>query len=424
MKNIAFTIVAKNYIGLAQVLQHSLAAYNAEVEFFIFVADEVSDREKADLPANILIAKNYIAIDEELWYNMAFQYNLVEFCTAIKPFCFQYLLNNDNAEKIIYLDPDIFIFNSLASVFDKLDVHSIILTPHILQMQAQHSGVLPDYLFLVNGIFNLGFLAVKKSDATQKMLTWWAKRLINQCFFDNEKGMATDQKWMNFLPAFFTSDQLHISRDLGLNMAPWNFFERKIIERNNQFYVAMRSGTDEAETPLTFIHFSGFNYKNFTENITSLKENGGNYYVDIEPVFTKYAAALLTSNFTKFSHLPYTYNFFKNGKIIITLHRRFYRRLVEENKTNVNPFLVTDDSFFAKLKKYNLIDHSVASGDFVSNKNLPGFSSKLKIVNSFFSLLQRAIGVRKYSMLSRFFKRYFRDENQLFLIDKNEQGFY
>jgi hypothetical protein len=43
MKNCVFTIVAKNYIGLAQILEESLKDKNPDVDFFIFVADEFSD---------------------------------------------------------------------------------------------------------------------------------------------------------------------------------------------------------------------------------------------------------------------------------------------------------------------------------------------------------------------------------------------
>ena len=89
--NAIFTIVAKNYIGLAQVLERSVVA-NSTSDFYIIVADEFDkgQAERYDLPGNILIAKNKLGIDNDLWEEMAFKYSLVEFCTAIKPACFQY----------------------------------------------------------------------------------------------------------------------------------------------------------------------------------------------------------------------------------------------------------------------------------------------------------------------------------------------
>jgi hypothetical protein len=45
----------------------------------------------------------------------------------------------------------------------------------------------------------------------------------------------TDQKWMDFLPFL-----LSISLDLGLNVAPWNFYEREIVNKDNRFFVKNR----------------------------------------------------------------------------------------------------------------------------------------------------------------------------------------
>ena len=87
MKTCAFTIVAKNYIGLAMILGKSLARYNPEIDFKIVVADEI-DSEIKDLPSNILIAKEELDYSPDIWRNMSFKYDLTEFCTAIKPTAF------------------------------------------------------------------------------------------------------------------------------------------------------------------------------------------------------------------------------------------------------------------------------------------------------------------------------------------------
>ena len=39
--NCAFTIVAKNYVGLAQLLQKSIMHHNSNIDFYIIVADEL-----------------------------------------------------------------------------------------------------------------------------------------------------------------------------------------------------------------------------------------------------------------------------------------------------------------------------------------------------------------------------------------------
>ena len=65
-KKVAFTICAKNYIGLAQVLENSIKKYNDDLDFYIFVVDEFveSDKsiieDKSALPNNIIVAKDVL----------------------------------------------------------------------------------------------------------------------------------------------------------------------------------------------------------------------------------------------------------------------------------------------------------------------------------------------------------------------------
>ncbi|MCS3268501.1 hypothetical protein NXX78_23415 [Bacteroides fragilis] len=52
-----FTIVAKNYIGLAQILEKSIREYYNDLLFYIIVADEIDNELKKELSTNILVAK-------------------------------------------------------------------------------------------------------------------------------------------------------------------------------------------------------------------------------------------------------------------------------------------------------------------------------------------------------------------------------
>ena len=73
MKYCAFTIVAKNYIGLAQILGISLQRLNPAIDFKIFVADEFLECQQ-DIPANIIMAKSIAPYSEQEWNDMAFRF--------------------------------------------------------------------------------------------------------------------------------------------------------------------------------------------------------------------------------------------------------------------------------------------------------------------------------------------------------------
>ena len=110
MENCVFTICAHNYMAQALTLQQSVLKYN-KVDFKIFLADTPEESplfEKLD--------ESWIPN----WRNMAFQYNITEFNTSIKPFCFNKLFE-EGYKKVVYLDPDMFVVDSVNLIWDILD---------------------------------------------------------------------------------------------------------------------------------------------------------------------------------------------------------------------------------------------------------------------------------------------------------------
>lgn len=416
--NAIFTIVAKNYTGLARVLEASVRKYT-DADFFILVADEWEgpERLKQELPANVLTAREVLGIPPATWEEMAFKYNLVEFCTAIKAAGFQYLFGK-GYNKVLYFDPDIYVFNPLSIIFDQLNESEIILTPHILNAQTPFRGNYNDYLFLLNGTFNLGFIGLKRSETTDMFLAWWHYRLLYHSFFDNDRGTATDQKWINLLPAVFSSRHYTISRHPGMNVAPWNFHERKVSVENGIFYVQDRDDAHPVKELLLFVHFSGYDYSQIGNGQVVHKSSQMTEYEDMQPVFETYGAALADSSFTTYSHLKYSYSTFKNGVGIMSLHRRMYRRLLEEGMEYSYPFSVEKETYYSLLKEKGLLDYSPVSADKLTNKTVKNFGAKFGYVHLLFSFIKKTIGIRRYAVMIRFFRRFFAEENQVFLVNK------
>lgn len=420
MKKIAFTICAKNYIGLALALEKSIKGHNDDVDFLIFVSDEFSDEEKINnLPENIIIAKEAIGISLEQWNQMSFKYDLTEFCTSIKPSCFKYVFKEFNPDACIYFDPDILVFNSLDTVYNKLEQHSIIVTPHITTMQDIYTGKLNERNLMYSGMFNLGFLALKKDEYSEKMLDWWEIRLEDRCFQNMMENYFTDQKWMDFLPSFFPN-QLLISHDLGLNVAPWNFYEREIVNKDNRFFVKNRiNKADDAVFPLTFVHFSGYNYKSLIDgaivqgNIKTLE-----VYFDYQKIFDLYANFIKQSDFSRYVQLSYTYNYFSNQVSISSVYRKLFRRLHEDRKITTNPFKA-NNSFYLSLKSAKLINEKMLKTDKVSVATVTNLEQKTLMINKFFKILFKCIGANRFFLLVRLMRLYSKIENHVYLIDKS-----
>jgi hypothetical protein len=104
-------------------------------------------------------------------------------------------------------------------------------------------------------MYNLGFLGLNpKHQASLSMLDWWEERCLTNCFINEPAGIFVDQLYMNHVPIFFK--EVKILEEKGVNMAPWNLHERKLVEIKNDAYKL------EHNEVLIFYHFSSYQFSN------------------------------------------------------------------------------------------------------------------------------------------------------------------
>jgi hypothetical protein len=244
---IVFTICSNNYLAQAVTLGQSLLDNNPDYNFTIGLVDKKDiSIDYKDIPFEIMEVAN-IGIDD--LDKMILRYNVQELNTAVKPFFFNYFIKmHDSCERIIYLDPDILVYRPFKELENDLKKNDIIITPHIT-VPIDDNKIPGENDFLNTGIFNLGFIAIKISPNSKRMISWWSARLKNKGYNDVKNGMFTDQLWINFVPIFFEKVKLFIHP--GYNVAYWNLQERVINERNNGLFV-------NNNYSLVFFHFSGF----------------------------------------------------------------------------------------------------------------------------------------------------------------------
>ena len=343
-KNIIFTICAKNYLAQALSLRESTLRHN-NVDFYIFLSDK---NDEDGLPDVVLLDDEWIPN----WKQMAFKYDVIEFSTSIKPFCFQKLFK-EGYEKVIYLDPDIYVYNSLDVVFSALEDKSVVLTPHRCYITDTENDMISEQLVSSVGIYNCGFIAIKNDTVGNQIVNWWAKRLTNQCLCDLSNGLFVDQKWIDFVPGFFPNDVL-ISNHLGLNVATWNFQERQIYEQEGSYFV--KSRVDNQSFPLIFFHYSGYN-PNKPMMLHKRKENSHiDFYPEIKNMVEEYCAAEKKNKYDKYSAMRYSFNNFSDGTTILQFHRRLYYDTLQHKISEVDPF-DNRGTIYAIFAKRGLIEN-------------------------------------------------------------------
>lgn len=395
--NCAFTICAKNYLAQALTLRESFLKHNPSLNFFIFLADKIDGVE--DVDGVVALDKSWIPD----WVNMAFKYDVIEFNTSIKPFCFGKLFK-EGYEKVIYLDPDIYVTRPLDYIYECLSNKSVVLTPHYCDIEEHFDGAVSEETFNKVGIYNLGFCALKNDKVGQEIAKWWQNRLQYKCYSQSSEGLFVDQKWMDYIPGFF-HDATCVSSHQGMNVAIWNLHERELFIDEKQGYMIRRKKTGD-EFPLLFFHFSGFDP--FETTIINRRHPQFNVttYPSFKPIIEEYRERVYANGYDRFSKMIYGFNHYFDDSVITPLQRRMFRVYLNDHKVEFNPFEI-NTPFYKILKKSRLLlKASTKQNGFASyTKEEKNKGKKLedKVVKPMLRLALRVLGAERYAMLIRLF---------------------
>lgn len=342
---LVYTSITKSYLPKARVLASSIKRFHPDWKFVLLYSDS--------LPLNFDIHAEpfdeILTIDEleipglNSWI---FGHDIVELCTAVKGPAAKFLSTRPEANKLMYLDPDIKVFNSLSSLDELLDEVDILLTPHLLAPEKYIGAIFDNEISaLKHGIYNLGFFAVKTSGQGAEFIDWWASRLYLLCRSDIPNGIFTDQRWCDLAPAFFS--RLGIVRDPGCNVATWNIAHRPITMDAGGNYLA-------AGSLLKFYHFTGYDSG---AGMGMLGKYAPSQEIAKE-MWKKYGEELFHAGHKKSMPKDWIFSSFDDGSPIHPEMRKLYRDRDDLKKAFPDPFSVKEPCFLswwnAEVERGNL----------------------------------------------------------------------
>ncbi len=309
-----YTVCTANYLYQALTMGESLKKTNPDYELIIGLVDK--------LPlTDFKIPYQIIPISEVQEVNLSGfkgEYTVMEVATACKPVFGLYLFEKyPNLEKLIYFDTDLWITDSIAPIEKNLDFYDIIITPHITQpidLQEEWN----EKQFLNAGLYNTGFVGMKRTENTFKFLNWWKNHLKDFGYYDFCNGMGIDQLCVNFVPIFY--DKVLIEYSPAYNLAYWNIHERTVRYTNEKYII------NEKEN-LMFFHFSGYTPDKSNFLSKHIKSSKTSNYPALKLLFRDYNDALLRNHFQFFKQIIPAYgkyNLSKNEK-------NFMAKLIEKS---------------------------------------------------------------------------------------------
>jgi hypothetical protein len=258
-----------------------------------------------------------------------------------------------------------------------------------------------------SGVFNLGFIALRKSESSLRFLKWWSMHLRDECIVEMESGYFVDQKWVDLLPACF--EDVCIMRNAAYNIAYWNLHERSLYEREGVLREA------HSDISVAFIHFSGIDINDLNSiakyaarNPFSAELHRKRYTLkdrpDLAPTFLKYKELLLREGIEAWSQLPYGYGTFSNGEKISQLERSLYRISPVWQGGNLDPFAVGSGSFWEACRKSGIKPCRTVSTSFTGAELTERYRLARRMVRLLLSFLVRVLGSEKYLQFAKYMR--------------------
>jgi len=323
------TIIAKNYLAYARTLAESFLSFHPDHKCYVLIVDDfeayidpadecfeivrLTDLEIPDLP------------------DFCFKYDVKELCTAVKAHLLGYLTRERSVERLLYFDPDILITAPLDELYEKLDIHDVVLTPH-LDTDYPEDDLLPDDSHILRaGQFNLGFIGINSSENAQAFLNWWRPKLYNNCVVDVLHGYFVDQRFIDFVPILF--ENVLLEKNVGYNVAYWNLHSRRVSNQQGSWKCN--------DGPLYFFHFSGYDPLRaaMSSHIpSSLSRHRLSRRDDLSKLFAVYRELLIGNRYKEAISWPYSFGYFKSGEHIPDDLRPYYRSLPRKWRSLGDPF--------------------------------------------------------------------------------------
>lgn len=238
------TFFDSGYLVRGIALYESLAAH-ADEPFTLHVVclDELSRLVLArlSLPGVRTIPLHRVEKRDRALYRAWRERSRTEYCWTLTPSVVSYVMETTfDADRLTYLDADLFFFSSPAPLFEEFSEGSILIHEHRFQESFQPAQVY--------GRFNVGLVSFRRDPVGLEALSWWRERCNEWCFARLEEGRFGDQKYLDDWPERFPG--VVILRHPGGGVAPWNLLRFPVSRREDGVV------TVEGE-PLVFFHFHG-----------------------------------------------------------------------------------------------------------------------------------------------------------------------
>jgi hypothetical protein len=341
-RRLVVTIASKRYLALARVTAASFLEHHPDTEFVLLLADTEDGRVDAHAePFSRIVPLRSLALPEP--ERFCFGYTELELSYALTPWVIDHLLE-EGAASVIFLKQETLVLGSLEPLWQGLERHSALVTPHFLEPPRRPDALTWEVKVLLAGVFNGGVIGFARCEESRRFLAWWKEKTRRRCVHDVGSGIHFEQRWLDFLPTLMPGHG--VVRDPGINVGHWNLPDRRLELRDGRFTAC--------GVPLRVIRFSGYE-PDRPERVTKHHEAFPVASTGVAArIFARYHDLLMQHGHRDARELPYAFSRFDDGAEIPEAMRRLYREQEEPARRFGNPFEASAAKSFRRFAERRL----------------------------------------------------------------------
>ncbi|MFC0212697.1 glycosyltransferase family 4 protein [Paenibacillus chartarius] len=312
------TMATGSHLARAKVLAKSVKKHHPDALMVLCYLEKKWHRE---VSSSKLFDRKMLVRDIEVpnFHKFIFTRRVNEASYALKGHFLRYLMKAYPSEtNFLFLDADTKLFGRMEELEQALREHPIVLTPHLLQDA--------DLTYLQHGLYNVGFLGLRRSEESERFLRWWTDRTDRYCYANQyANGLFYEQNWLNLAPAYFDVQTLDHP---GYNLAYWNLHERGQVERLAPGRYLVNG------VPLRLAHFSHVE----GDMLSSMNAHIGDKKNGLYVMRSIYLRELYLAGHQRLRRMPWSYNYFEDGKPISQVDRSAFEAQPELQLKYGNPY--------------------------------------------------------------------------------------
>lgn len=223
------TYFDKGFLLKGLALHSSLIKENPEARLWILAFDKYTENILSKMKLKGVTVVPLRDFEDKELLTVKSTRHPVEYYWTCTPSWILYIMRNSGVENVVYLDADMLFFSNPDIGVKEIGGKSLLAVEHRFPLGREG---MED----TAGKFNVAFNVFKNDNVGKKCLERWRKQCLDWCYWKPEGNKLGDQKYLNEWPKLY-GEYLVVSKNLGIDAAPWNISQYKITNKNGDVYI-------------------------------------------------------------------------------------------------------------------------------------------------------------------------------------------